>query len=391
MSSLPQLTASSSGVLSAPSAASTAAASSAKRLTTSISANVLFEAPGPSLGTARNGESRAGTAMTSVHVNGQKAVDARTRVRRSGIHLVENRPRTERPRTESSSDQPSCQQRQVRGWMVGGAIGLGAAGMAAFAATSAQAAPVEFPDWATVTGTIPDDAGLDREAADRNNWTFSWSTDVNGVVNFVYADGTTSSSAAPPENAADTTGTEVSTQSGPSALWTSPQADDEAATAPQEDGGMNDLAAAVSAPFGGEPTAHEPASDTAQQETAPQGTAPPQGTDASDQAILDTAHQGLGGTYIWGGTDYMAWDCSGFVQWVYAQNGIEIPRVTWDQFAAATPTENPRPGDLVSQNNGSHVGIYLGGDQMISALNPQEGTIIHSVHAMPLDGYYTFR
>ncbi|MDO5618810.1 MAG: S-layer homology domain-containing protein [Kocuria sp.] len=110
----------------------------------------------------------------------------------------------------------------------------------------------------------------------------------------------------------------------------------------------------------------------------------------SGAALVETAMQGLGGNYVWGGTEFKNWDCSGFTQWVYAQHGIQIPRVTWDQFAAGTPTSNPQPGDLVSQNNGSHVGIYLGDGLMISALNPQQGTMIHSVDAMQVDGFYTY-
>ena len=98
--------------------------------------------------------------------------------------------------------------------------------------------------------------------------------------------------------------------------------------------------------------------------------------------------QGAG--YAYGGTAYGAWDCSGFTQWVFAQNGIDLPRTTWSQFAAGTPTANPQPGDLVSQNGGAHVGIYIGGGKMISALNPTQGTQVHSVNAMQLDGYYTF-
>lgn len=111
---------------------------------------------------------------------------------------------------------------------------------------------------------------------------------------------------------------------------------------------------------------------------------------ASGAAIVETSMLGLGGNYVWGGTDFKNWDCSGFTQWVYAQHGIQIPRVTWDQFAAATPTSNPQPGDLVSQNNGSHVGIYLGDGLMVSALNPQQGTMIHAVDAMQVDGFYTY-
>ena len=59
--------------------------------------------------------------------------------------------------------------------------------------------------------------------------------------------------------------------------------------------------------------------------------------------------------------------------------------------AAATPTTTPQPGDLVSQNGGNHIGIYIGGGKMISALNPAQGTFVHSVNAMPVDGYYTYR
>ncbi|WP_104178885.1 C40 family peptidase [Arthrobacter sp. B0490] len=105
--------------------------------------------------------------------------------------------------------------------------------------------------------------------------------------------------------------------------------------------------------------------------------------------IAATAMQGVGSGYVYGGTAFGAWDCSGFVQWAYAQQGVSIPRTTWAQFASMTPTSNPQPGDLVSQNGGSHVGIYLGDGQMVSALNPSQGTLVHSVDVMAVDGYYT--
>ncbi len=111
---------------------------------------------------------------------------------------------------------------------------------------------------------------------------------------------------------------------------------------------------------------------------------------ADGKAIVETAMRGLGGNYVWGGTAYKNWDCSGFTQWVYAQNGVSIPRVTWQQFGAAQKTSTPQVGDLVSQNNGSHVGIYLGDGLMISALNPDQGTLVHPVNAMKVDGFSTF-
>ena len=110
---------------------------------------------------------------------------------------------------------------------------------------------------------------------------------------------------------------------------------------------------------------------------------------ASTSGIVGTALQGVGSGYVYGGTGFGTWDCSSFVQWVYAQQGIDLPRTTWSQFAALTPTGNPQPGDLVSQNGGSHVGIYLGNGKMVSALNPSQGTLVHDVSAMSVDGYYT--
>ncbi|MEB2529297.1 hypothetical protein CIK52_06260 [Kocuria rosea] len=114
-------------------------------------------------------------------------------------------------------------------------------------------------------------------------------------------------------------------------------------------------------------------------------------TSAAAGGIVGTAMQGVGTGYVWGGTDFGAWDCSGFTQWVYAQQGIDIPRTSQQQWAAGTPTTDPRPGDLVVQNGGAHIGIYLGGGKMISALNPTQGTFVHSVNAMPTVGYVTFR
>ena len=72
------------------------------------------------------------------------------------------------------------------------------------------------------------------------------------------------------------------------------------------------------------------------------------------------------------------------------QHGIDLPRTAAAQGAAGTPTSNPQPGDLVIQNGGSHVGIYLGNGQMISALNPSQGTQVHAVSAMSTDYYASF-
>jgi cell wall-associated NlpC family hydrolase len=105
--------------------------------------------------------------------------------------------------------------------------------------------------------------------------------------------------------------------------------------------------------------------------------------------LAGIAYTGIGNPYVWGGTTPSGWDCSGFTQWVYAQAGISIPRV--NAWNAMKPTSAPAPGDVVMQNGGAHVGIYVGNGMMISALNPSQGTLLHAVSATGTASYYTLR
>jgi len=110
---------------------------------------------------------------------------------------------------------------------------------------------------------------------------------------------------------------------------------------------------------------------------------------AAVSGLAAIAYTGIGSPYVWGGTTPSGWDCSGFAQWVYAQAGISIPRTkAWN---AMTPTSAPVPGDLVMQNGGAHVGIYVGNGMMISALNPSQGTLLHAVSATGTSAFYTLR
>lgn len=109
------------------------------------------------------------------------------------------------------------------------------------------------------------------------------------------------------------------------------------------------------------------------------------------QDILRYTQEGLGGRYIWGGTAFKAWDCSGYVQWIYRQAGIELPRV--EQWRVGVRTADPQPGDLVVQNpqgpnNWGHVGIYAGDGMMWSALNPSVGTLLHPISWNPGTAYF---
>jgi cell wall-associated NlpC family hydrolase len=113
------------------------------------------------------------------------------------------------------------------------------------------------------------------------------------------------------------------------------------------------------------------------------------GSAAAMSGLAAIAYTGIGHPYVWGGTTPNGWDCSGFTQWVYAQAGISIPRV--NAWTAMKPTSTPAPGDLVMQNGGAHVGIYVGNGMMISALNPSDGTILHATSATGTSSFFTLR
>ncbi len=95
------------------------------------------------------------------------------------------------------------------------------------------------------------------------------------------------------------------------------------------------------------------------------------------------AIQHLGKPYVWGATGPNAFDCSGLVCYVYAQIGVNLPRVTFSQVhsgKAVSPNELA-PGDIVFFRHNAHVGIYLGGGWYIHA--PHTGDV---VKISPLSG-----
>lgn len=92
--------------------------------------------------------------------------------------------------------------------------------------------------------------------------------------------------------------------------------------------------------------------------------------------------------YLFGGATPMGWDCSGCTQWIYKNIfNISVPRSSYLQALAGTSVSlQDRSkwmiGDLLcygSSGNITHVGIYLGNNEMIHALNSKYGTKIHDV------------
>jgi cell wall-associated NlpC family hydrolase len=89
--------------------------------------------------------------------------------------------------------------------------------------------------------------------------------------------------------------------------------------------------------------------------------------------IILTAKKFMGVPYVWGGTSPRGFDCSGFVQYIFAENGVSLPRTADVQYAIGQPVTYSalRPGDIVyftTYTAGpSHDGIYIGGGKFIDA------------------------
>ena len=111
-------------------------------------------------------------------------------------------------------------------------------------------------------------------------------------------------------------------------------------------------------------------------------------TNSEFAAIYKEAQKYVGTPYVWGGsTPETGFDCSGYVCWVYNQNGYNVGRTTanglWNKSQHISEAE-AKPGDLVffegtyDTPGKSHVGIYLGNGMMVSAGNPIKYANIHS-------------
>jgi hypothetical protein len=116
----------------------------------------------------------------------------------------------------------------------------------------------------------------------------------------------------------------------------------------------------------------------------------PTTTEAKRQAILDAAFRLKGVPYLWGGTSTNGIDCSGLAQLCYRFAGINIPRDADMQKYAGRPVELPfNPGDLIFFGDEghleriTHVGISLGGWQIIHSSRSRNGVYTDDVQAVP--------
>lgn len=91
------------------------------------------------------------------------------------------------------------------------------------------------------------------------------------------------------------------------------------------------------------------------------------------EALIATAKKYLGVPYVFGGTTPSGFDCSGFLQYVFKQNGLSIPRLADEQYklGKSVKMSELRAGDLVFfttyEPGASHCGIYIGDGQFMHA------------------------
>ncbi|MCB1302057.1 MAG: C40 family peptidase, partial [Tetrasphaera sp.] len=121
--------------------------------------------------------------------------------------------------------------------------------------------------------------------------------------------------------------------------------------------------------------------------TTSSSTPPPTSTSTSTPppasgaaAAIAYAQAQLGKPYLWGGSGPDAFDCSGLTMMAWRQAGVYLSHYTGAQYAetARVPIDQLQPGDLVffgsSGESSHHMGLYVGGGQMIEA--PYTGAVI---------------
>lgn len=112
----------------------------------------------------------------------------------------------------------------------------------------------------------------------------------------------------------------------------------------------------------------------------------PKPSKPSRSEVVSYAKKFIGVPYRWGGTSPSGFDCSGFTQYVYKNGaGVSLPRTSRSQIGAGQRVSRAdlAPGDLVFYGSPiSHVGIYIGGGQVIHAPRPGRSVSITGLDNM---------
>lgn len=106
--------------------------------------------------------------------------------------------------------------------------------------------------------------------------------------------------------------------------------------------------------------------------------------------VVETAKNYIGSKYSYGATGPSSFDCSGFTSYIFKQYGVTLSRTAAAQYnnGTAVSREQLQPGDLVmfggSASSINHVGIYIGGGQIVHAANSSRGVTTDTINS----GYY---
>ncbi|GAA1827784.1 hypothetical protein GCM10009772_01940 [Pseudonocardia alni subsp. carboxydivorans] len=122
--------------------------------------------------------------------------------------------------------------------------------------------------------------------------------------------------------------------------------------------------------------------------SAAQAAAPAAQAAAARSGAMSTAMAQLGKPYRWGATGPSAFDCSGLVHYAFSKAGKDLPRTSRAQAQVGTPVSksNLKPGDLVFfYSPVSHVGIYIGGGQIVHASTSGQPVKISDIDRMPFN------
>jgi len=106
-------------------------------------------------------------------------------------------------------------------------------------------------------------------------------------------------------------------------------------------------------------------------------------------AAVNYALAQVGDAYVYGAAGPSAFDCSGLTMMAWAQAGVGLPHSSSGQMGSGSPVSSSslQPGDLVFYYSPvSHVGIYIGGGQIVHAANPSTGVQVAGVFSMPFSG-----
>jgi cell wall-associated NlpC family hydrolase len=159
----------------------------------------------------------------------------------------------------------------------------------------------------------------------------------------------------------------------------------------QEEAAAKAAAIAAKEKAAQEAAANDTASSGSSTGSSSGSTAPASGTYAAKAAkAIEFARAQLGKPYVYGATGPNSYDCSGLTQAAWGAAGVSIPRTTYDQvdFGSRVTADQLQPGDLVFfYSDVTHVGLYIGGGQMIHA--PHTGTVVKiaPITEMPIYGY----